>query len=206
MIALSIAWLALPYFNELAGRQLVLPFGEGNFWLQLVAAAIVVGTLAGLYPSFFLSAFKPADVLKGNLALGMKSGLIRSSLVVFQFAISIGLIIGTIAVNQQLNFIQHKKIGFKKDQVIVIKDAYAMGDQLQSYKTEVLRDSRIQSGTISGFLPVAGTNRSDNTYWPEGVQPTEENMVSLQCWQIDHDYVKTLGMSMSSGRDRKSVV
>ena len=200
MIALSIAWLALPYFNELAGRQLVLPFGEGNFWLQLVAAAIVVGTLAGLYPSFFLSAFKPADVLKGNLALGMKSGLIRSSLVVFQFAISIGLIIGTIAVNQQLNFIQHKKIGFKKDQVIVIKDAYAMGDQLQSFKTEALRDSRIQSGTISGFLPVTGTNRSDNTYWPEGVQPTEENMVSIQCWQVDHDYVKTLGMSMSSGR------
>jgi len=200
-IALAIAWMALPSFNELAGKNLFLPFGEPSFWLQLAAAAILVGFLAGIYPSFFLSAFQPANVLKGNLSLGMKSGLVRSSLVVFQFWISIVLIIGTIAVNQQLSFIQQKKIGFNKDQVIVIKDAYAMGDQVQTFKEEVLKDSKIMSGTISGFLPVSGTNRSDNTFWPEGVQPTQENLVSIQCWRVDHDYVKTLGMKIDAGRD-----
>lgn len=201
VLALGLVWLALPYFNDLAGITLSLPWTDSLAWLVLGAAAVGVGTLAGLYPAFFLSAFNPANVLKGNLSLGMKSGLVRSTLVVFQFVISIALIIGTIAVNQQLAFIQQKKIGFNKDQVIVIKDAYGMADQLKAFKTEVMKDSRIISGTISGFLPVAGTNRNDNTYWPDGVQPTAENMVSIQCWRIDEDYVKTLGMKIKDGRD-----
>ncbi len=201
VLALGLVWLALPYFNDLAGITLSLPWTSGLAWLEVGAAAVVVGILAGLYPSFFLSAFNPANVLKGNLSLGMKSGLVRSTLVVFQFSVSIVLIIGTIAVNQQLAFIQQKKIGFNKDQVIVIKDAYGMGDQLRAFKTEVLKDSRIISGTISGFLPVSGTNRSDNTFWPDGVQPTQENLVSIQCWRVDEDYVKTLGMRIKDGRD-----
>lgn len=201
LLALGIAWLALPSFNELAGKELFLPFGRSSFWLQLVSASLAVGIIAGIYPAFFLSAFKPANVLKGNLSLGMKSGLVRSALVVFQFFISIVLIIGTIAVNRQLSFIQQKKIGFNKDQVIIIKDAYGLGDQLESFKEEALKDSRIISGTISGFLPVTGTNRSDNTFWPEGAQPTQENLISLQTWRVDHDYVKTLGMQISEGRD-----
>ncbi len=201
VLALGLVWLALPYFNDLAGITLTLPWSNGLAWLELGAAAVVVGVLAGLYPSFFLSAFNPANVLKGNLSLGMKSGLVRSTLVVFQFLVSIALIIGTIAVNQQLTFIQQKKIGFNKDQVIVIKDAYGMGDQLKAFKTEVLKDSRIISGTMSSFLPVAGTSRNDNTFWPDGVQPNQENLVSIQCWRIDEDYVKTLGMKIKDGRD-----
>lgn len=201
VLALAFAWLVLPSFNQLAGKELFLPLGDGIFWLQLLAGAVMVGIIAGVYPSFFLSAFKPANVLKGNVSLGMKSGLVRSVLVVFQFFISIILIIGTIAVNRQLNFIQQKKIGFNKEQVVVIKDAYGLGDQLESFKEEALKDSKIISGTISGFLPVNGTNRSDNTYWPEGMQPTEENMVSLQSWRVDHDYVQTLGMKIKDGRD-----
>ena len=200
-LALAIAWLMLPSFNEISDKQLFLPFGVGSFWMIVVLAAILIGILAGTYPSFFLSAFKPANVLKGNLSQGMKSGLVRSTLVVFQFSISILLIIGTIAVNRQLGFIQNKKIGFNKDQIIVIKDAYGMGNQLQSFKEEVLKDSRILRGTISGFLPVSGTNRSDNTHWPEGVQPNAENMVALQCWRVDYDYLKTLGMKIKTGRD-----
>ena len=200
MVALAVAWMVLPSFNELAGKELHLPFNRPVFWGGLGVAAILIGTLAGLYPSFFLSAFRPINVLKGNLSLGMKSGVVRSSLVVFQFAISIVLIVGTIAVNRQLNYIQNTKIGFNKDQVIVIKDAYGMGDRIQSFKDEVLKDNRIVSGTISGFLPVSGTSRSDNTYWPEGTQPTEGNMVSLQCWRVDHDYLKTLGIKINTGR------
>lgn len=200
-VALVVAWLVLPSFNLLAGKELFLPFEKGIFWGGLAAGALVVGLMAGLYPSFFLSAFRPVNVLKGNLSLGMKSGLIRSSLVVFQFSISIILIIGTISVNRQLGFIQKTKIGFNKDQVIVIKDAYGIGDQVQSFKNEVLKDNRILNGTISGFLPVSGTNRNDNTHWPEGMQPTEENMVALQCWRVDYDYIKTLGMKIKIGRE-----
>lgn len=201
LLALAIAWMALPSFNKLANKELFFPFGDPAFWGVLMLAAVAVGVVAGVYPSFFLSAFKPVNVLKGNLSLGLKSGWVRSVLVVFQFFISIILIIGTLAVNRQLDFIQQKRIGFNKDQVIIIKDAYGLGDQLESFKEEALKDSKIVSGTISGFLPVAGTSRSDNTFWPEGVQPTQENLISLQCWRVDHDYVKTLGMSITDGRD-----
>lgn len=199
--AILIAWIAIPSFNDMSAKTLVIPFGSNAFWLLVFGGALTIGLLAGIYPSLFLSAFKPVNVLKGNLSLGMKSGLVRSALVVFQFWISITLVVGTIAVNRQLNFIQNKNIGFNKDQVLVVKDAYGLGDQIQSFKDEVLKDSRVISGTISGFLPVTGTNRSDNAHWPEGKQPTEENLVSLQCWRVDHDYVKTLGMKIIDGRD-----
>jgi len=200
VLSIAIAYLFLPTFNNLSQKSLQLPFESPLFYLTLLVSSLVVGLMAGLYPSFFLSAFKPVNVLKGNLALGMKSGVIRSSLVVFQFVISILLIIGTFTVKRQLNYIQNKKIGFEKDQVIVIQDAYALGDNLQSFKSENLRNSFILSGTISGYLPVSGTWRNDNTFWPEGTQPTEENMVGLQNWTVDHDYLKTLGMKIKTGR------
>jgi putative ABC transport system permease protein len=200
VLAIAIAWLTIPAFNDLARKQLALPLSDPTFWLIIIAGATVVGIFSGFYPSFFLSAFKPVNVLKGNLARGGKSSFIRGALVVFQFWISIVLVVGTIAVNRQLAFIQNKKIGFNKDQVIVVRDTYALGRQVHSFKDEVLKDSRISIGTISGYLPVA-SNRSDNAHWPEGVPPTDENLVSIQCWAVDHDYVKTLGMNIIQGRD-----
>ena len=199
VLALGIAYLLLPTFNELVQKKLTLPLTAVNFYLVLAAGTVVIGILAGLYPSFFLSAFRPVNVLKGQLSLGMKSGLIRSALVVFQFVISIFLVIGTITVYRQLNYIQHKKIGYEKDQVIIVEDAYALQDKIQSFKDEVLKNSFIVDGTITGYLPVSSW-RNDNTHWPEGSQPTQENMVGLQTWNVDHDYLKTLGMKIKTGR------
>lgn len=204
ILALGLAFASLPVFNELASKHLVLPWRVPAFYGILLTTSILIGFLSGLYPSFFLSAFKPANVLKGNLALGMRSGLIRSSLVVFQFVISIFLIVGTITINRQLNFIQNKKIGFEKDQVLVVNDAYALGNKIQTFKDEVLKNAFIQRGTISGFLPVSGTWRNNNTFWPDGTQPNEQNMVGLQNWSVDIDYVKTLGMKIKMGRDFSS--
>lgn len=203
LIAIGIAYLLLPLFNELAGRELSIPFGSISFYGILLAGAILTGLLAGTYPSLFLSAFKPVNVLKGQVSLGMKSGFIRSSLVVFQFAVSIILTIATIAVFSQLNYIQNKKIGFNKDQVIMIEDTYALGDQQRmTYKNEILANSMIVSGTFSGYLPVSGTWRGDNPWWAEGKDyRQQENMVSLQNWTVDHDYIKTLGMTIKEGRD-----
>jgi putative ABC transport system permease protein len=201
VIAVAIAWMVVPVFNELARKELSIPFSSPLFWILIVGAALITGTLAGFYPSFFLSAFKPVNVLKGNVALGTKSGLIRGALVVFQFWISIVLIVGTIAVNRQLSYIQTKKVGFNKDQVLIVRDAYALKDQLQSFKDQVEKDNRVISGTVSSYLPVGGFGRGDNTHWPAGKSPTEDNMVSIQCWYVDYDYVKTLGMKIKDGRD-----
>ena len=202
VIAIGLAWLLLPLFNNLAGRELSVPFGSIFFYAILLAGAVITGLFAGTYPSFFLSSFKPVNVLKGQVALGMKSGFIRSSLVVFQFAISIVLIIGTIAVLSQLNYIQNKKIGFNKDQVIMVEDIYALGDQRLAYKNEILGNSMIVSGTFSGYLPVSGTWRSDNPWWVDGKDyKQQENLVSMQTWEVDYDYIKTLDMKMKEGRD-----
>lgn len=201
IFAIALAYLVLPIFNSLSQKDLYLPLAEPMFYALLGAASVFIGVLAGLYPSFFLSAFKPANVLKGNVALGMRSGWIRSSLVVFQFVISIFLVIATITVNRQLDYIQNKKIGFEKDQVLVVNDAYALGESIQSFKEEVVKNNFIKSGSISGFLPVSGGWRSDNTYWPEGTEPTEQTMVGMQTWDVDYDYVKTMGMKIIDGRD-----
>lgn len=200
-IAVGLAYIALPYFNLLAAKELYLPVESLWFYGWLAVAALLVGLLAGLYPSFFLSAFEPVKVLKGQLSLGMKSGLVRSSLVVFQFAITIFLIIGTVVIQRQLTFIQEKKIGFKKDQVLMVEDAYALGDQQESFKKEMMQNASVLHGTISGYVPVDIGWRSDNTWWPAGTQPTEENMVGLQTWNVDYDYVKTMGMEIIDGRD-----
>jgi putative ABC transport system permease protein len=200
-LSLGLAYLAMPFFNTLSGLTLSLPFDEPVFYVLVFSAAIFVGILAGLYPSFFLSAFEPIRVLKGQLALGARSGMIRGSLVVFQFSISIFLIIGTFTVDRQLDFIQHKKVGFNKGQVIMISDVYALGNQTEVFKNEVLKNSVITDGTISGFIPVSGGWRSDDMHWPEGSQPTEENMVGLQCWDVDHNYVSTMDMKILLGRN-----
>jgi putative ABC transport system permease protein len=204
VLSLGLAYLLLPAFNSLSLKQLQLPVGNPIFYLILFGACIFIGLMAGLYPSFFLSAFKPADVLKGNVGLGMKSGLIRSTLVVFQFVISVFLIIGAITVNKQLNYIQNKKLGFEKNQVIVVHDAYALRpNNVQAFKEEVLKISAVESGTISGYMPVENdwSWRSNNPFWKEGVQPTAESMVGSQLWEVDHDYLKTLRIRIIKGRN-----
>ena len=203
VLALFLAWMFLPVFNNLAQKQLLLPLGETRFYIVLFVAFVSVSFMAGLYPSFFLSSFKPVNVLKGKLVLGTRSGMVRSSLVVFQFIISIFLIVGTIAIQKQLHYAQQKKLGFQKDQVIIVKGGHHLGNHIQAFKDEALQNPGLTSGTVTGFLPVSDTWRSNNTFWPEGKIPTGEDMdmmVSMQDWAVDYDYVNTLGMKIFSGR------
>ncbi|OOG76390.1 ABC transporter permease [Algoriphagus sp. A40] len=202
VLAIPAVVLALPVFNDLAGRSLTIPFSDLAFYGILVLGAGVTGLMAGIYPAFYLSGFKPIEILKGKVSLGMKSGMIRSSLVVFQFSISIILIIATMVVFKQLDYIQNKKIGFNKDQIITVDDIFALQDNRQAFKEEVLKNSMMESGTLTGFLPVSGTWRSDSPWWAEGKDPKQtENLVSMQNWEVDYDYIKTLGMNMVDGRD-----
>lgn len=200
-IALAIAYAVLPYFNELSQRSLVIPIADPIFIGVVVSAALVIGVLAGLYPSLFLSAFKPVNVLKGKLSLGMKSGGVRSALVVVQFMISIFLVIGTITVQKQLDFIQNKKLGFKKDQIIILHNTELLGNKHESFKNELLKIPSISNVSSTGYLPIAGWGRNNTTFWPEGSQPTQDNMISMQQWFVDHDYVQTMGMNIIKGRD-----
>lgn len=201
VMGIGLARLALPLFNNISGKTLEFPWTSGMFWLIVIIASWVIGSIAGMYPAFFLSAFKPITVLKGKLQSGTKSGWLRSTLVVFQFSISTALIIGTIVIYDQIQFIQNKNLGFDKDQVLLVEDAYALGAKVNVFKEKILQVAGVQSASVSGYLPVSSSNRNDTAFWPEGESPDENNMVSMQIWSVDEDYLKTLKMQLIAGRN-----
>jgi putative ABC transport system permease protein len=201
VIAVLLTYLALPMFNDIAAKSMRLNILFSPMILPvLIALPFVVGLLAGSYPAFYLSAFKPIAVLKGKLQMGSKSGGLRSLLVVFQFATSIFLIIGTIIIFRQLNFIQTKNLGFNKDQVLIIDDAYVLKKNTEVFKNEVLQLPGVISGTLSAYLPVSQSSRNDNTYSKEAVMDSK-NALSMQTWSIDYDYLKTIGIELKRGRN-----
>ncbi|MBI1343811.1 MAG: FtsX-like permease family protein [Terrimonas sp.] len=201
LFSLLIAYLVLPIFNDIAAKSLSLKSLLALHLLPfLLLLPFVVGILAGSYPALFLSGFKPIVVLKGNANTGFKKSNLRNVLVVFQFATSIVLIIGTIIVYSQLQYIRNKKIGFNKDQVLIIDRAYALNKNIDAFKTEVLSLPGVTSGTISSYLPVSNSSRSDNTYSKEAVMDVK-NGIDMQTWFVDDDYIKTMGMEMAEGRN-----
>ena len=200
-IALGLTALVLPLFNEVATKTMSLRSLFSPLILPLlIALPFVVGLLAGSYPAFYLSAFKPIVVLKGKLQSGTKSVGLRSLLVVFQFATSIILIIGTIVIYLQLNYIQTKNLGFNKDQVLVINDAYALQNKIDAFKNDVQQLPGVVSGTMSSFLPVSNSSRNDNTFSKEAVTSAASG-INMQTWAIDHDYINTMGMQIIRGRN-----
>ena len=200
VLALVIVTVSIPFFNDLAAKQLSIGSLLSPYWLPLlIVLPIAVGLLAGVYPAFFLSSFKPISVLKGPVNVSFKGAGLRSGLVVFQFMMSVVLIVGTIIVYRQITYIQSKNMGFKRDQVLTVNDVYALGKQAETFKQEVLRLPGVVSGSISGYLPTP-SNRSDNSFFPEG-NIDQKKAVNMQAWGVDHDYVKTLGMNIVQGRD-----
>ena len=201
VLGIFIAWLLLPYFNTLASKSLIIPWNE--WWLMpvIVLAAVVVGTLAGIYPAFYLSSFKPVQVLKGSISSGSKSSVLRNTLVVFQFTASLILIISTIVIYRQTHYILNKKVGFDKDQVMVVQGTNTLGDKnVKNFKTELLKLASVKNVSISDYLPVNGTKRNGNTFYKEGRTKSDAGIFG-QFWQVDDTYLKTLDIKLSSGRN-----
>jgi putative ABC transport system permease protein len=199
-VGLALAGLLLPYFNLLSAKSLIFPWQDWRLYPMIITAAIAVGLLAGIYPAFYLSAFKPVDVLKGKISRGSKNSTTRSSLVVFQFTTSIVLIIATFVIYQQVQYILNKKVGFNKDQVLLIQGTNTLDTQIKTFKNELLQLSQVKSATVSGYLPIKGTRRNGNGFWKEGRNKIDTS-VGGQMWIIDHDYLKTMGIKLIDGRN-----
>lgn len=195
-----LAWVLLPFFNQLAARSLTFPWQETWFLQLMVFMPIIIGVLAGLYPSFYLSAFQPISTIKGELSRGTTNSLMRSLLVVFQFTASIVLIIGTFIIYQQMDFILNRDIGYDKDQVLLIQGTEMLEEKVLAFKEEVRKLPGVQSATYSNFLPVSDTRRNGNGFWKEG-RTQEDRPVYGQRWNVDFDYIRTLGMKVVEGRD-----
>ena len=200
LLAICIVSVALPGFNSVAGKEMSIGQLVSPYYLPLlIALPIFVGLLAGSYPAFFLSSFQPIKVLKGKINVSFKSAGLRSGLVVFQFMMSVVLIVGTIIVYRQITYIQTKNVGFKREQLLTVNGVYAMGKQAETFKQEVLRLPGVVSGSISGYLPTP-SDRSDMAFFAEG-ESNRNKGVNMQTWGVDYDYVKTLAMQVVQGRD-----
>jgi putative ABC transport system permease protein len=195
-----LAVLLLPYFNSLSAKSLFLPWKEWWLFPILTGATITIGIIAGLYPAFYLSGFQPIDVLKGKVSRGSKSSATRSILVIFQFTTSIVLIVGTFIIYRQMNYIMNKKIGFDKEQVVLLQGAHTLGENVQTLKTELLRLPEVQGVSVSDYLPIKGTKRNGNGFHKES-GPTADQQVSAQIWQVDPDYLQTMGITLIEGRN-----
>ncbi|MEM6631033.1 MAG: ABC transporter permease [Bacteroidota bacterium] len=200
VLALILAEIALPFFNNLADKNLFIPWTNPFFLPIVIFFGLIVGTMAGIYPSFYLSGFRPIQILKGKLSQGSQSKTLRSSLVVFQFLASIVLVVCTLVVREQLSFIQNKKLGFNKEQVLILRNTYTLEDQIQVFKQRLLQDPNIAYATISGYMPVQPSNTSNTVFWPRG-EKTQERSIIMNNWTVDFDYVPTLGLEILEGRD-----
>jgi putative ABC transport system permease protein len=196
ILALALIRLSLSYFNNLLGAHLVLKIFDPWYMIPaLILFAIFVGFLAGSYPALFLSSFNPYEVLKGSIRNSMKNGKLRRVLVVFQFAVSILLIVGTMIMYKQIKYMLGKDVGFKKEQLMVITSADAVGQKMKAFK-DIVKD-------IPGVINIAsstavpGRNNNDNAYSMEGRK--NESFLMQTNW-VDYNYLATYGMELSDGR------
>lgn len=199
VVAFVLAIVVLPFFNAFSDKSISVPYSNPIFWAILLVSTVFLGLISGSYPAFFMSRFMPVKTLKGGGQTSVGGGGIRNGLVVFQFAISVFLIVSTLVVFQQLNFIQDKDLGYAKDQILLIDDVFAVGDQTAAFKEEVLKLGEAESATLSYYLPTP-SSRSNSSYFKEGSK-SQENAIQIQSWQVDADYIPTLNMELVAGRN-----
>jgi putative ABC transport system permease protein len=200
ILAVLAAWALLPLFNEISGKDLVISYRLIQWMVPILfVVVLVVGCLAGSYPAFYLSAFQPIDVLKGQLARGFKGSGLRSFLVVFQFAISIFLISGTLVVYNQLKFIQSRDIGYNRDHVLIVQNVAGLGDQAKSFKQEVKKLAGVDNATMTNNLPTSDDLNGMSYFKDRGMD--QKSAVHSQRWTVDEDYLPTLEMKLKSGRN-----
>ena len=201
LLAVGVAAAAMPVFRDLAGREVSMPWSSPLFGLSLLGGAVLVGVLAGSYPAFYLSAFSSIAVLKGMAGntSGGKGGQVRNGLVVFQFAVSTALILSTLLVYSQLQFMQRKSLGFDKSHILIVDNTNALGENAWPFKEAMLNTPGVESATLTNYLPLPERNRENCILSPR--RATSEADKVVQRWWVDYDYVRTLGMEIRQGRD-----
>jgi len=192
--ALITSKLVLPFFNNFTGKTLELGFYDNlTNIVSIILLTLVIGILSGIYPAFYISSYSPSDSLqtkrKGNRGL-----VLRNILVVFQFTISIVMIIGTILIDKQLGFIQDNNLGFTKNNILVLKNAWSINDKTNTFKESLKQSTGIQN--ISAAYTVPGQGYGNIQFRPEGY----EDNILIDVLFGDEDYENTLGLEMISGR------
>jgi putative ABC transport system permease protein len=196
ILALIIIKVALPYFNNLISAKLSANLFSGWYTIPiLILFTMLVGFLSGSYPALYLSSFNPYEVLKGGIKTSMKNGIIRKVLVVFQFAISILLIVGTIIMYRQIKYMQNKDLGFNKDQILVIDKPDDLKTKILSFKETIKGIPGVLNIVSSSAVP--GRNNRTAGCRMEGAK---NESFDLETNYIDYDYLETYGIKLVAGR------
>ncbi len=199
IFSLVLVELSLPYFNNLTGKNLYIDYFSAGYLLSIAAMIIFVSLLAGAYPSFYLSSFRPIHVLRGETESKSSTFSFRSILVILQFFISLVLLSATLILGRQMNYMQNKELGYDKDRVIVINNTYLMpGDNATTFQNRLKRIPSIENATKSSYLPIPST-RNNGTVFPDAI--ITENLFNCQQWTVDNDYLETLGIKLKEGRN-----
>ena len=194
-LGLVIVQILLPAYRNFIGRELHLGYFDNILVIpSLLVLGLAVGVISGSYPAFFMSSFKPISVLRGNTGSSKGSSFLRNILVVLQFSISIFLIIGTLVVFQQLKFFQNTRLGFDKEQVLVVRNPDALGSKVAPFKEALRSNSQIINVSGSNTLP--GSSFSNIGFGAEGV----DKSFTLNLCICDYNFLDTLKMDMAQGR------
>ncbi len=195
VLAILLAYLVLPQFNLISGKTLVFSrFMTPLFFTIMAAVAVVVGLIAGSYPAFYLTAFKPSEVLRGKIKAGMKSSAVRSSLVVFQFWISIVLIICTTIVYKQLSYMQNKNLGLDKQNVLIISSTGKLDSDIEPFKNSIENNSNVVAASYTNSV-FPGVN---NTTVFKDAHTEGDHM--LGSYFADYDHAEVLNFELVEGR------
>ena len=204
LVALVLVYLAIPYFNQLAGKTIAFDsLWAGSGWVYMLLLVLTCALLAGSYPAVYLSAFKPIAVLKGQRSPIGSAGNrgIRSGLIVFQFTISIALVICTLVVYQQLKYTQIHDLGLDKENVVVISNSERLGNQQSSFKEELKLLTVVKNASITTSLP--GRGAFGDFYVPlpsAGDEPSAKDIM-LNSYLTDVDFAQTMGITLVAGRN-----
>jgi len=194
-IGILIIAVSLPAFNELSGKEFNLQhLVSAPTVIVLLIIIVITGFIAGSFPAFVLSTFQPVKTLRGKLGPAKQSGMFRKILVVFQFSISIFMIMGLIVILQQLDYIKNKDLGFDRDHLVIIRGG---GQENDALRDNILRDSHVTSVSLPISIP--GDYTGDQSYYLPGTDPASSVRASF--FIIDFEFVKTFGMEVLWGRD-----
>jgi putative ABC transport system permease protein len=201
-LALALCHFLLPLFNQLSGKTIsggIFDTLAYPFWLLLLALSI--GLLAGVYPALVLSSFKPVLVLKGHFSSGSRGAILRKVLVVAQYTISISLVVSTLVVYSQVNFMERQPLGFDKDQVLVVSNS---GDSLSlGFKRNIAALPAVESSSLTSAIPGRTYNANGNDVWPVNVENSEGRLqrMNMAFYNADADFLPLYKIRLLAGRN-----
>jgi len=200
LLAMALVELVRPFFNSFTGVEMKIPYPEPWLYIALIIIVLVTGLLSGSYPSLYLSSLKPVSILKGASKHGKGHAIFRTSLVIFQFTLSVILISGTLILYQQINFMRKKNLGYDKENLVwfYFGQSDQVNERYETFRQELLKNPSILAVTRTANLPTYGYTFSNSLWHWEGQDPGKETLI--RNLPVGYDYFSTLGIEVLKGR------